>query len=163
MAIAATNSPHLTWTNIIMTLGFLAAMAGALWTLLQSQRENDRAYVTSQIAASNERDNLRTAEIIRGAERSRDERMGMKEELKILREAIDAHRLIYVQTSEYREQARRLDERLDLISKQLQVLESTRPTTGELQAANRNSEAAMARQEERIRALEQYLLGPRKQ
>ena len=52
-----------------------------------------------------------------------------------------------------------MDRRFSALDKQIVILESTRPTTGELAATSKTLETILNRQEERIRALEQYLLG----
>ncbi len=54
-----------------------------------------------------------------------------------------------------------IDRRFSATDKQIVILESTRPTTGELAATSKTLETILNRQEERIRALEQYLLGTR--
>jgi len=57
---------------------------------------------------------------------------------------------------------KRVTERLDLIQKQLLLLEQTRPTTGELGAIAKNNESLVGKIEDRVKSLEIFVRQPLK-
>ena len=68
------------------------------------------------------------------------------------RDILDARRHEFVTQEEFKQ----FENLLNLITKRLDNLESTRPTTGELQATARGAETLGSKLEDRIRSLENY-------
>lgn len=83
-------------------------------------------------------------------------------ELSFQRSRIIEGRKEAIGQDEFKQFGASINLQFETLRKQLAVLESTRPTTGELQAASKNALDTAARLEERVRALEQYLLGQSK-
>ena len=144
------NGPgQLTWANIIITVGFVltlvATMGIAGWTLFQTQfAAQDR--LIQEIRSSSERmiGNLRR-------DMQKDD-TDIKSEILILRKGT-------IERSEFDQLTLATRDRLDKLDKQLQLLESTRPTTGELQSTSRALDSQVNRVEERLRSLEAYVRG----
>jgi len=76
----------------------------------------------------------------------------IKSEILILRKGT-------IERSEFDQLTLATRDRLDKLDKQLQLLESTRPTTGELQSTSRALDSQVNRVEERLRSLEAYVRG----
>jgi hypothetical protein len=83
----------------------------------------------------------------------------IKTELQFLRQRIITIRDEMIGRPEFGQVQRSLTERLDRIDKALAILESTRPTTGELQSTARALDAQVNRVEERVKTVEQYIRG----
>lgn len=110
MATTGPNgSPQLTWFNVVATLALLATIAGGAWILFQSQFHNLEDQMRAQDASN--------ATLV-----------------KELRIDLDRLRDASVLRAEHIEFVKRLDEHLSGLQKRLDVIEATRPTTGELQS-----------------------------
>jgi hypothetical protein len=71
--------------------------------------------------------------------------------------SLDQRRQEFPSQKEFEQMERRFGERLDALDREIIRLESTRPTTGELQATARSSESESGKIEERLRLLEVYV------
>lgn len=108
----------LQWSSIAAIGVLMATIIGGSWTLVQSQ-----------FNASTAREDLRHSDTNRRLDEFRD---GFR---RVDRE-IDRHAGHFIRIEEFRQ----FQMRLEQMQKQLSVLESTRPTTGELQAVSRSLE-----------------------
>jgi hypothetical protein len=87
-----------------------------------------------------------------------DKRLSDREAADIRFQAsLDQRRQEFPSQREFEQMERRMGERLDALDRAIDRLGATRPTTGELQATARASEAAEAKIEERLRLLEVYV------
>lgn len=86
-------------------------------------------------------------------------RLELKSELDRVRDALD--RLSPVKREEHAEFAKRLDNEFHGIAERLKILETTRPTTGELDKASKSSDNQISEVKERVRSLEDYIRTPR--
>src|SRR3990167_7481625 len=74
-----------------------------------------------------------------------------------IQSSLDARRLEFPTQLEFKQFEGRVLDRIELIQKQLLLLEQTRPTTGELSAFGKSNEINVTKLEERIRSLEIYI------
>lgn len=124
------GGPQITWVNIIATLALLATVAGGAWLLFQQQFTNIEQQTRQAVAdLSSQIRETRTE-----SERLRDR--------AILRD-------------EHKEFVKRMDDSLVELSKRLQVIETTRPTTGELQSSTQSIKDQISEIKDRLRFLEQ--------
>jgi len=142
----------ISWQSIVATLALGLTLAAAGWTLFQTQfTAQDR--IMSDNKASHERmlTNLR-----RDTE-SYDS--ALRAELLFLRNALITQRNEVVTQPEFKQFFQSIQDRLDRVDKQLQLLESTRPTTGELQSTAKSLDSQVNRVEERLRLMEDFVRG----
>jgi len=126
----------------------MALLTGGGWTIFQTQftAQNAQIYENRQIID-------KTAALIqaqidrRAADMDRD---------------IKGIKATEVTQAEFKQFEASIFGQIDTLRRQLSIIETTRPTTGELQAANKNAVDTTARLEDRVRYLEQYLLGQNK-
>ena len=134
----ATSSgpPQLTWANIIGSIGAAALVAGAGWTLFQTQfNYADRN--TSLVRESQEK---RNDEINRRFDKIESELLTRRE--------------LFIDKSTFDQYERRIDGATKVLIDRLNVLEQTRPTTGELQALSKNSNDQVTRILDRLDRIE---------
>jgi hypothetical protein len=136
------------WTTVISAGAFMAVLIGGGWTVFQTQ-------FSSQAAQINENKQL-IEQSVRLLQAQIDRRVG---ELERRDDALTAKALTQ---AEFKQFEANVLAQIEGLRRQIAILEQTRPTTGELQAANRSSQDTAARLEERVRSLEQYLLGQSK-
>mgnify|MGYP001614045925 CR=1 FL=1 len=87
-----------------------------------------------------------------------DKRLSDREAADIRVQAVlDQRRLEFPSQKEFEQMERRFGERLDALDREIIRLESTRPTTGELQDTARSLENESGKIEERLRLLEVYV------
>ena len=87
-----------------------------------------------------------------------DKRLSDREAADIrFQAALDQRRLEFPSQKEFEQMERRFGERLDALDREIIRLESTRPTTGELQDTARSLENESGKIEERLRLLEVYV------
>jgi hypothetical protein len=87
-----------------------------------------------------------------------DKRLSDREAADIrFQAALDQRRQEFPSEREIEQIERRFNDRLDALDRAITRLESTRPTTGELQATARSSENESGKIEERLRLLEVYV------
>ena len=148
MAEIRESGPILSWTTVISTAAFLLAIVGGGWTVFQTQFGSLSGQISrneQQIIAGN---SLMQAQL--------DRRFGeMDTELRVMKRE-------RITKSEFDQFSSNIINQIETIRKQLSVLEQTRPTTGELQASSKGSLDTSSKLEDRVRALEQYLLGQSK-
>jgi len=146
------NTTSITSTNLVATVALFCVMIGGGWVIFQTQFSS----VATTIA-----ENKSAADRMTGRNRSELEQMDkeIKKELQFLRERLIHRRTEVVGIAEWQQFQKGQLDRLDRIDKQLQLLESTRPTTGELSAASKSADQNIQGALERIRALEIYLRG----
>lgn len=134
----ASNSgnPELTWANIIGTIAAAAILAGAGWTLFQTQFN----YVEKNTSLVRETLERRDGEINSRVVKIEDE-LRSRRELFIDQKMFDQYQL-------------RIDNSVKVLTDRLNVLEQTRPTTGELQALSKNANEQITRILERIDRIE---------
>jgi hypothetical protein len=162
------GAPTLTWANIISTLAFGAIMIGAFWTvmltLLAAERERTNL-ITSfheqeiKVAAATEKE--RTV-LIASFNKERFDALQAqidRREHELNRRIIDitaetaAHRVDFLSVREFSQYKVLIDQLRD----QIKVIETTRPTTGELQAVAKATTEAADKIEQRVRSLEDNL------
>lgn len=124
--------PELSWYNIIVTVGVLFAAAGAGWTLFQTQFSS----MERQFQSSDKNLLERIVDLKEMAERNRDETIHIRE---------------------HNELVKRVDTEIATINDRLKILETTRPTTGELQGIAAASGRDITDLKDRIRSLEDNL------
>lgn len=159
MANTSEAGPVLSWTTVVSAAAFMTALVGGGWTVFQTQFSSMSAQIIDNKREAEKGFNLYQAQLDRRFEE-------LNKSLNTLR----IERLTLAEFSQFKE-AMLLQ--LDLLRKQLAILEQTRPTTGELQAYNKSSQEALAAAanvsstqmheiEGRLRAVEQYNLGQSK-
>jgi len=137
---------------MVATLALALTIAAAGWTLFQSQfSAQDRIIQDSKAASERMLANLR-----RDME---NDDAALKAELLYLRNVIVTQRAELVTQPEFTQVAQSLRDRLERIDRQLQLLESTRPTTAELQSTAKALDSQVNRVEERLRAMEEFIRG----
>ncbi len=159
MAAPNSNSNALSLPVVIAALSLLFVLIGgigtAIWAVSQSQLNS----LTDKVKENKDSFERNDEAIRRMVERRIAD---LTAELAFQRtRIIDGRKEVFGQ-DEFKQFEVRVSSELDVIRKQLAVLEQTRPTTGELQAASRNSQDTATKLEDRVRALEQYLLGQSK-
>lgn len=102
------GGPQVTWLNIIATLALLATVAGGAWILFQNQFAN-----------------------LQQEMRAADAALGI--DIKDNRTELERLRNNTIARPEHQEFVKRVDNDLAAIVKRLDVIETTRPTTGEVQ------------------------------
>ena len=147
-----TNGVSVSWQAMVATLALALTIAAAGWTLFQSQfSAQDRIIQDSKAASERMLANLR-----RDME---NDDAALKAELLYLRNVIVTQRAELVTQPEFTQVAQSLRDRLERIDRQLQLLESTRPTTAELQSTAKALDSQVNRVEERLRAMEEFIRG----
>jgi hypothetical protein len=124
--------PQLSWYNIMVTLGVVLTAAAGGWTLFQTQL----AGIERQFTAADKILIDRIEAVQKMVERVRD---------------TSIHR------DEHIENMKRMDGDIAGIQNQLKVIETTRPTTGELQAVATGTARDLAEIKDRLRSLEDNL------
>lgn len=119
----------------MVTIGVVLTAAAGGWTLFQTQLASMERQFTQSIRAIS--DEISQAKQL--GERNRDDTI---------------HR------AEHAELVKRLDGEFTIIRDQLRVIETTRPTTGELQAVATAGARDLAEIKERVRSLEDNLRKP---
>lgn len=147
-----TNGASISWQNIIATLAFAVTIAFAGWSLFQTQFSamsttiNENKLASERMISSNKREIERTESELKG-------------ELQFIRTLLLERRKEFVGQPEFGQQSKATGDRFERIDRQLQILESTRPTTGELQATGRSLDGLINKLEDRVRAMEDYIRG----
>ncbi len=152
MAGVKTNGFVFPWAALVSSAALFITLAAGGWVLFQTQfnaqyeiiKENRNSLERMQ---SNLRRDLEAADI------------DLRQELIRIREALVRRRGEFVEESAFRQFSTSIRDRLDRLDKQLQVLEATRPTTGELQSTARALDTQVNRMEDRVRGLESYIRG----
>jgi hypothetical protein len=146
------NGLSVSWQAMIATLVFGLTLMASAWTLFQAQfSAADRLVSENKASAERMLSNLR-----RDME---SDDASIKAEVLYLRNIIVTQRGDLVTQPEFKQLNQALHDRLDRLDKQLQALEVTRPTTGELQSTAKSLDAQVNRAEERLRALEEFIRG----
>lgn len=130
------NGPQITWVNIVITIGLFTTMAGGAWALFQSQFNNLEQQLRSADSTTNAL-------------------------VKDLRGDLDRLRDNSVLRAEHIEFVKRLDEHLAMLQHRLDIIEQTRPTTGELENRASALRTEIAEIKDRIKFLEQIPHQPR--
>ncbi len=129
------GAPQITWVNIIATLGLIATLGGGAWLLFQNQFSNIQSEMRSA-------DNALLQDI-----------KDNQTELNRLRENT-------LSRNEHVEYVKRVDSELKEIKDRLALIESTRPTTGELQSIGSGTRDSINEIKDRVRSLEDNLRRP---
>lgn len=133
-----------------------------LWAISQTQLGGLRNEMQIQNNALSANIEQLRREQISGDKRLSDEltrrEAELKGQLRIIQDELDRRRNEFLNVAEFRQFEKRVIAELDTIKKQLTVLESTRPTTGELGGLGKTMELRMDRIEERVRQIEQNSL-----
>jgi len=137
---------------LISTLAFAVVIAGAGWTLFQTQFVSQ-----SEIIKQNKEAAERMIGNLRRDLEARDN--DLKSEFSFLRNRLITIQNELVHDKDFNQYDRGVRDRLDRLDKQLQALEITRPTTGELQSTARALDSQVNRVEERIRQIEIFIRG----
>jgi polyhydroxyalkanoate synthesis regulator phasin len=119
----------LTWANLISLVAVLFVMAAGGWSLFQSQFASVSSTIALQAKANEEAARTLASQLIRSQDGFRTEIKDLYDELKS--RIADIHgelRHDFVSVNEFRQ----FEARLDSVQKRLDVIETTRPTTGEL-------------------------------
>ena len=148
----AKNGLAVPWSTLISTMAFGVIVAGAGWSLFQTQF-TAQAEIVKQNKESAER-------MITNLRRDVEARDGeLKSEFNFIRNRLITIQGELVTEKQLKEFDRGVRDHLDRLDKQLQQLEATRPTTGELQSTAKALDNQVNRSEERLRALESYIRG----
>jgi hypothetical protein len=131
--------PQLTWPNIAAGLLVATALAGAAWTLFQSQF----AYVEKSVF-QNRNDSIKSDDAI-------------KHEIERINAELLARRSEFPTMELFKQLERLEDERYSDTKSRLNQLEQSRPTTGELAAVAKSNETLAAKLDERVRSLENFV------
>ena len=131
MATTSNGTPELTWTNIVSTIAVILTMFAGAWLLFQSQFAN----MKEQFGAS---DSFLSKRV----------------------DVISERQQSNVSRAEHTEFVKRLDSELAQIRDQLRIIETTRPTTGELQGVGLTTKEQLAEIKDRLRSLEDNLRRP---
>jgi hypothetical protein len=132
------------WPTITTTAVLVSLLVGAQWAISQTQL----ASISKEIENTRKDAQERALALNHEQERRETE----------LKSQIDRLRLETTGLPEFKQFESRVLDKTGTFEKQLNILESTRPTTGELSGMGKATDMQLARQEERIRWLEQYLL-----
>jgi hypothetical protein len=142
---ANSNGPSVSWSSVVSTGAFLTLLVGGGWTIFQTQFSSMSAQIVENRIAVEKATMLVQSQM--------DRRFGE------LEKDSDYLRTNRVATNEFNQFQGNVAGQIETLRRQLAVIEQTRPTTGELQAANKNSQETANRLDDRVRYLEQYLLG----
>jgi archaellum component FlaC len=126
------KAPQLTWANIIITIAVVMTMCGGAWVLFQSQFSAMR----EQFVAS---DNYQ-----------------MKQ-LDALSKVVEHNTFNSVSRPEHTELVKRIDGQLNELQERLKIIETTRPTTGELQGISTGTKEQLSEIKSRVQSLEDNL------
>jgi hypothetical protein len=133
--VANTSAPQLTWANIIATMLLMLTLFGGAWVLFQAQFASLKEQFTS-------------------ADKSQ------QKQIDSLSDLVRYNSTNTVLRSEHIEFVKRLDRELGTIAEQLKIIETTRPTTGELQSIGISVKEQLSEIKERVRSLEDNLRRP---
>jgi hypothetical protein len=142
------SSPHLSYATIVSTLAFAASVVYGAWALNQSQLANVNAQIELLRKDTSDKAAVLAAELARRENE-------IKSSLYTLQSKLERGPAEFVAVQEHREFKDRLLDDIRGLRAQLNVLEQTRPTTGELSAVSLYVKDQTARLEERVRQLEQ--------
>lgn len=131
MATTSNGTPELTWTNIVSTIAVILTMFAGAWLLFQSQFANMKEQFSAADSFINKRVDV----------------IGERQQTNVNR-------------LEHTEFVKRLDSELAQIRDQLRIIETTRPTTGELQGVGLTTKEQLAEIKDRLRSLEDNLRRP---
>jgi hypothetical protein len=124
--VAAGNDPNggprgpLTWANLISSVAVIGVAAAGGWTLFQSQFASMEKSIAIQAKINEENARLLAEEFRRFQDASEKDRYDVHLEL----------RHDFIRKDEFNQ----FEQRLESIQKRLDIIEQTRPTTGELQS-----------------------------
>jgi hypothetical protein len=133
--MATQTVPQLTWANIITTIAVILTMFAGAWMLFQSQFANLKEEFSAADASQ-----VRQIADLR----------------KILKDHMDNS----VLRPEHTEFVKRLDGEISAMREQLKILETTRPTTGELQGIGLTTKEQLTEIKARVQSLEDNLRRP---
>ncbi len=129
------DAPQLTWTNIVATVMIILTAAGGSYALVQQQfGAMERQFANAT------RDNANAIDEIK--------------------KSIERLRNGSIERPEHTELVKRMDESHRIVIDQLRVLETTRPTTGELQQVQTTTTKSIEEIKERVRSIEDYMRRP---
>jgi len=175
------NGHIVNWTAIASATGLLVIIVGAFWALafgpiqekflVLQQRDNDLRDQTKQVTSERKAE---IDEIRRELERRRDGVFVSTIEFKQVEKMVDAHqkatvdnfksiRENYISKSEFELYRANIRSQLETITLLLSRIETTRPTTGELQAVTAGNKEIAVQLETRVRSLEDYIRAIRPQ
>ena len=142
----------ISWSSLVSTMALALALVGGMWGVTQTQFSSMYSII---------QENKQASERLLGAIRSDQQRADndLKTEQQFLRQQFINRRADTVGQDEFKQVLMGFRDRLDRIDRQLQSLEQTRPTTGELQSTARALDAQVNRVEERTRQLENFIRG----
>jgi hypothetical protein len=149
---AQNNGLAVPWSTLISTMAFGVVLAGAGWSLFQTQFSSQ-----AEIVKQNKEAAERMITNLRRDLEARD--TDLRSEFQFLRNRLITVQNELVHEKEFKEQDRAVRDRLERLDRQLQALEVTRPTTGELQSTARALDSQVNRVEERVRQLETFIRG----
>jgi hypothetical protein len=135
-------APQLTWPNIVGGLMVAVALAGAGWTLFQSQF----SYVDKNIT-QNKNDSAKNDDTL-------------KREIERINAELLSRRSEFPTMEVFKQLEKLEDERYSDMRIRLNNLEQSRPTTGELSAVAKSNEQLAAKLDERVRSLENFVRQP---
>jgi hypothetical protein len=141
---AKSNGPSLSWGTVVSTIGLFVVLFGGQWVLTQQSINTVYTVLADQKTTQTRRD-------------ERAEK-GIEDINRELGARKDIFRDEFVGRNEFKEFSARILAEFAIMNRQLDVLQQTRPTTGELQAINSYVREQTSRMEERIRAIEQNFL-----
>jgi len=133
-------------------MAFGVVVAGAGWSLFQTQFSSQ-----AEIVKQNKEAAERMISNLRRDLEARDN--DLKGEFQFLRNRLITIQNELVHEKDFNQYDRGVRDRIDRLDKQLQALEVTRPTTGELQSTARALDSQVNRVEERVRQLEIFIRG----
>jgi hypothetical protein len=142
------SNPHISYATIISALAFAASVVYGAWALNQSQLANINAQIELLRKETSDKAAVLAAELARRENE-------IKISLANMQSKIDRGPNEFVPVQEQREFRDRVLDDIRGVRAQLNVLEQTRPTTGELSAVSLYVKDQTARLEERVRQLEQ--------
>lgn len=142
----------ISWPSLVSTLGLALALVGGFWGITQTQFSSMYGLIQENKASQE-----RILQAVRADSLRNDTEL--KAELQFLRQQFISRRPEFVGQPEFHQFQKAITDRLERIDKQLQSIESTRPTTGELQNTARALDSQVNRVEERVRVIEQYIRG----
>lgn len=125
----STEPPQLSWGNTVATIGLALSLLGGVWIVMANQNDNLQKQINTL------------------SDFQRRERDFRRTEIRELQN--DS-----VHQNEFKELKTRIDDRLKTIQEQVIRLESTRPTTGELQGIAKSADETTKKLEDRVKELE---------
>jgi len=148
----------ISWTGLLTAFSFMGSVVYGAWALEQSQM----AGISKEIAQL--REDVSAKDIRLAAELAKREQeikvnivtadSEIKKTVNDIQNELDRRRDQFANIKEFDELKARLLDNVDILRKQLTVLEQTRPTTGELQAVQTYVNSQNTRFEDRLRAVE---------